>query len=112
MDPTKKELYTAKRASGVNCDDPNIADAWQRLRSDDDPMNWMLMYLATNTSIAVKSSGSGGIEEFISNMNDDEILFGAFRAQVSGGMKFFHVFFTGSNVSGIKKGKASMFECE
>jgi hypothetical protein len=34
MDPTKKELYSAKRSSGVDTSDPEIAAAWERVKDD------------------------------------------------------------------------------
>jgi hypothetical protein len=34
MDPTKKELYGAKRSSGVDMSDPEIAAAWERVKDD------------------------------------------------------------------------------
>ena len=34
MDPTKKELYTAKRSSGVDLTDPAISEEWEKVKSD------------------------------------------------------------------------------
>mgnify|MGYP003385774428 FL=1 len=34
MDPTKKELYGAKRSSGVDTSDPEIAEAWEKVKDD------------------------------------------------------------------------------
>jgi hypothetical protein len=68
------------------------------------------MFLSAPTTVSVKSTGSGGIHELIANVSDDEILFAAVRVDVAGSIKFFHVYFVGANVSGMKKGKASMYE--
>jgi hypothetical protein len=110
MDPTKKELYTAKRSSNVDVSDPLISEGWEKVRSDIEDTNWIILYLSNPTTVSVKSVGSGGAEEFISNLNDDEILFGGLRAQVNDTVKFYHIYFVGSNVNALKKGKASMFE--
>ena len=109
MDPTKKELYVAKRPSGVNTEDPAIQEGWDRVRNDEDnSATWLLLSL-NNTVVSVKSVGAG-IDEFISQLNDDEILFGGIRASINDQTKFFHVYFVGSNVEGMKKGKASLYE--
>ena len=70
----------------------------------------MILFMASATTVAVKSSGSGGIHEFIDNLNDDEILFGALRVSIGSQVKFYHVFFVGSNVGGMKRGKATLYE--
>lgn len=110
MDYNKKELYTAKRSSNVNVDNPNIASTWEQLRSDASTTNWLLMHLIQPTVVAVKASGSGGVSEFIRNLTNDDIYFGAIRCSVGSGVKFIHVYFVGSDVGGMKKGKASMYE--
>lgn len=110
MDPSKKELYTAKRASNVNVDDPRIAETWNLVRSDSSPENWMVLGFSAPTSVCVNSFGSGGVEELIAHLNDDEILFCALRCSISGATKFFHLFFVGENVSGMKRGKSTMYE--
>lgn len=98
MDYNKKELYTAKRSSNVQVDDPAIASTWEQVRSDAVATNWMLLYLSQPTVVAVKASGSGGIEELIQNLSDDDIFFGAIRCKIGGGIKFIHIYFVGSNV--------------
>jgi hypothetical protein len=104
-------INVAKRASGINCDDPAIQESWNSLRSDDDPHNWLWLHLVAATAVGVKSTGSGGAQELIATASDDEILFGALRVNISeGASKFFHVYFVGANVNGMKKGKASMYE--
>jgi len=111
MNHEKKELYTAKRASGVDVSDPAIQEAWIRLRADADTHNYLLLGFSEGVKISVKSTGSGGLDELRSNLSDDEILFGAIRVHLSSGLsKFFHLFFVGSNVSAMKKGKSGMFK--
>lgn len=109
MDPTKKELYTATRPSGVNVGDPLIFDGWSKIRSND-ACNWILLQLVGPTTVGVKATGAGGVDELISTVSDDDILFGAFRVHVAGQVKFYHFLFLGATASGMKKGKASMYE--
>jgi hypothetical protein len=107
MDPTKKELYTAKRSSGVDCSDPRIIEMWERVKDDHDPIQWLLIgYLNSSTVVLIQSGER--FDEMLSYMNDDECLFGALRGKVSGADKFFSLSFVGENVNGMKKGKASM----
>ena len=107
MDPTKKELYTAKRSSGVDTSDPKILEMWERLKDDHDPIQWLLIGYTSPSSVALIQSGER-FDEMLSHMNDDECFFGALRGKVSGADKFFSLSFVGENVNGMKKGKASM----
>lgn len=108
MDPTKRELYTAKRASGVDMSDPEIVSLWLELRNLNPSCNWFLLHLSGPTKVGVKSQGSGGIEELVAALSDDDVVFGAFRAQIGDHKKSFHLYFVGDNVGGMKRGKASM----
>lgn len=110
MDYNKKELYTAKRSSNINVDDESISITWDQLRSDSSSVNWLLLHLVQPIVVAVKSFGSGGITEFIHHLTNDDILFGALRCKVGGSIKFIHIYFVGSDVGALKKGKASMYE--
>ena len=108
MDPTKKELYEAKRDSGIRIDDPIIIEAWQRVRSEEDPTNFLLLRYVSQRDITLLSAGHGGFDELLSKLQDDEVIFGAFRARLNGMTKYFTIMFTGNNVGGMKKGKASL----
>lgn len=90
MDPTKKELYGAKRSSGINCSDPLIQTSWGMVRADDDPTTWLLLGYADPSTIQVVSSGDS-IDELLAQLNDDSIFFGVFRAVIAESVKFFSV---------------------
>mmetsp|Transcript_16604 Transcript_16604/g.27710 ORF Transcript_16604/g.27710 Transcript_16604/m.27710 type:complete len:154 (-) Transcript_16604:4465-4926(-) len=119
MDPTKKELYGAKRSSGVDVSDPEIAATWEKVREDGDALNWLLLSYADSKTMRVCGTGEGGLDEMLSLLNDDEAFFGCVRAQIEGAVKFYSVAFVGENLNGMKRGKASMhksgvlnsFEC-
>ena len=110
MNFEKKELYTAKRASGINVDDPVIQLTWEKLRSNNESTNWMLLYLSAPTVVSVKSFGSGGVEELISQLTENDIFFGSIRVTVNSQTRFYHIYYVGGDVNGMKAGKASMFE--
>jgi hypothetical protein len=108
MDPTKKELYTAKRSSGVDCSDPAILLTWNHVKDDLNPTNWLLIGYSDGSTVSLRASGSQGLEELLLNLNNDEAFFGALRAQVRGSTKFYSLSFVGDNLNGMRKGKASM----
>ena len=109
MDPTKKELYTAKRPSGLNTSNVDLQPAIDKLRSDEDPTNWLLLKVA-GTSVVVHGFGADGLVGFSAALNDDDAYYGVIRCTVDGLVKFYHVYFVGQNMSGMKKGKASMYK--
>lgn len=106
MNFDKKELYTAKRSSGVNVD-PDIALQWNVVRSDSENDNFILLTYSGN-DIVLCAHGDGGLQGLLSHLNDDHIFFGGLRAEVDGLIKFFSFSFIGSAVNGMKKGKASL----
>lgn len=109
MDPTKKELYTAKRSAGLTIDgDETLASAIQRLKADADPTNWLLMKIVNNANLTLASCGTGGASELVAALSDDDVYYGAIRCRVMDKVKFFHVYFVGAGVSALKKGKASL----
>lgn len=128
MDPTKKELYDAKRSSGVDTSDPCISSTWAAVRADEEDTNWLLLTYQeedkeprkkNSAKMKVFSSGSGGLDELLSHLDDEKVFFGCVRAVVDGGTKFYSLSFIGDQLGGMKRGKASMhrpgvlntFEC-
>jgi hypothetical protein len=107
MDPTKKELYTAKRSSGVDCSDPRILEEWERIKDEHNPTQWLLIGYSNSSTVNLIQNGEK-FEEMLSFMTDDECLFGVFRVRLSGADKFCSLSFVGENLNGMKKGKASM----
>lgn len=110
MNPEKKDLYTAKRPSGVDTSSPAVKDAIDQLRSDESSVNWILLRVNTANAVEVFAAGVDGAQGLQAALNDSDIFFGALRCSVAGKVKFFHIFFVGSEVSGMKKGKASMYK--
>jgi hypothetical protein len=111
MDPTKKELYTAKRSSGVDCSsDTSIASAWERVKADSSPDNWLLLTVKS-AKATLLASGNDGVAGLGAMLTDSDVYFGVVRATIRGSMvKFFSVFVVGTDVGGMAKGKASLFK--
>lgn len=107
MDPTKKELYTTKRSSGIDCNDNNIIETWELIKNDNNSLKWLLIGYSNPSKVILLQSGEN-FEELLTFLNDDECFFGVFRCQIEGNDKFFTFSFVGENVNGMKKGKASM----
>lgn len=110
MDPTKKELYTAKRPSGLDISSATVRSAIAALKADHDPCNWVLLKISTPAVVDVHASGESGVDGLLESLVDDDILYGCIRCTVTGRVKFFHLFFVGADVGGMKKGKASLYK--
>jgi len=91
----------------------DIAEAYQRVRSDDDPdANWALLTYEENT--IVLAAVGADFDEFLSKFNDDERLFGYLRMTTgeepnfkSKRAKFVLITWIGANVSALKRAKVS-----
>lgn len=110
MDPTKKELYTAKRNTGLDVSDTDVIDAWNGVRDTD--FNWLIVVveLSGNARMTLHRTGSGGFDEMKNVLNDDNIYYCIFKLKVFGISKFIHMYFIGDNVNGIKRGKGSLYK--
>ncbi len=110
-DPTKKELYAAlnKRSSGVDVSDPLIEELWATIKSEDNPNSWLLLNVASNNIAQIFASGNG-LSALVAALTDDDMLFGVIRCTVKGSIKFYQIYFVGANVSGIKRGKSSLYK--
>lgn len=110
MDPTRKELYTTKKTSGLNVNaDPKLEEAVKSLKNDSESTNWLLMKVS-GTELLLHSTGSEGINELLSSLSDEDVFYGAFKALVDSKVKFFHMYIVGQSVGGMKKGKASLYK--
>lgn len=106
MDPTKKALYTEKRPSGLDVSsDPVLAPELEVFRNE---RNWILMKIVNNKQLCFHASGESLFSNFIAALTEDDIYFGAIRANVNDRVKTFHVCYVGPNTGAMKKGKASL----
>lgn len=107
MDPTKKELYTAKRSSGLDTDNEEVKEAIREFRQGD-RSNWLLLKLTTANGIELHGVGSGGLEEMVASLSPTEVYYGAIKAKVSELVRFYHINIIGAEIGGMKRGKAAM----
>lgn len=116
MDPAKKDLYTSKRSSGVNTNaDPKVQETINLLlRNTTIPgnVNWMLTKVVNSNELALASYGSNGLQEMIDNLTNDEIYYGFIKCinKETEQIKFYSTYFIGEDVSGMKKGKSSLYK--
>lgn len=106
MDPTKKALYTDKRASGLATDDPDLSAAADDFKAG--TQNWIANKIVNNKSLQLHGIGSGGFREMIGALTDDDVYFCGIQATVNGKNKVYHFGYVGPNTNGMKKGKATM----
>lgn len=107
MDPTKKELYTTKRSSGIDCSDINIIETWELIKNDNNNIKWLLIGYLNQSKVTLINNGED-FNDLLVLLNDDECYFGVLRCKIDKNDKFFTFSFVGENVNGMKKGKASM----
>jgi hypothetical protein len=106
MDPTKKELYTAKRSSDVNVSSPAIRAAWAAIRSDADPTDWaLLQYTGQPGVIDVVATGSGGVDEMLTHLSDDKVSFVGGRRSRGGATRFYFFYFVGRDIGSMARGE-------
>ena len=106
MDHQKKELYAAKRDSGANVDEQSL-NVYRLIRDGENNNTWILLSYVNNSMGQFREAGVG-LDAMINSLTDDEVFFGVVKLNVSAQMKYFHIFFMGSNVGGMKRGKASL----
>lgn len=100
MNYEKKELYTAKRDSGVDISDPAITEAFAQLKADSAETKFILLSLIGNSPKTQLIGSGADIEGLSSMLTDDNGYYGVVRASVDSKVKFFHLFFMGSDVGG------------
>ena len=96
-----------KRSSGVNVL-PIVAETWSMVRDNaNSDVDWLLCGYVPNskTDITVLSSGKGGPAAAAAALPDNEPVFGGCKMSTGRFMGFYYV---ASNVSAMKKGRASM----
>lgn len=96
-----------KKSSGVKVL-PIVAETWNKVRDDkDSSTDWLICGYVENskTDITILSSGSGGPAAAAAALPEGEPVFGGCRMSNGRFMGFYHC---PEDVSGMKKGRASM----
>ncbi|KAG5190870.1 hypothetical protein JKP88DRAFT_352499 [Tribonema minus] len=104
-----KALHTTQRSSGLDVSSPELAAAWQKVRSKSDS-HWCLFGYGPggNTQIVVTAAGSDGFEGLRSSLTDSMAAWAGLRVSVLGSTKFVRLAFIGTEIAGMKRAKASL----
>lgn len=55
-------------------------DLWNRVLDNDDPLTFVVMeYDSSGKSLSLKKSGTGGLKDFVAELEDDKVCWGGFR---------------------------------
>eukprot|EP01121_Diplochlamys_sp_Union-15-3_P002245 TRINITY_DN1195_c0_g1_i1.p1 TRINITY_DN1195_c0_g1~~TRINITY_DN1195_c0_g1_i1.p1 ORF type:complete len:144 (-),score=41.62 TRINITY_DN1195_c0_g1_i1:71-502(-) len=89
----------------------DIPEAYQNVRSDKNPTNWMFLHYSDNNKLALGATGNGGISELVGHFKPDERAYGYIRVisgdDMSARAKFVFVAWVGEKVSPLKKARVS-----
>lgn len=94
---------------------PEIAAAYDAVRSDKDPTNWLLVSHASATSneLRLAKTGSGGLAELASELDDAQVQYGYVRVEYANDsestrVKFALVVWIGENTRVMRKARVSV----
>jgi len=100
--------------SSGECDisSPDIITAYEEIRDDaNSETNWMMLgYANSKKTLQLYGKGKGGVDEYKSNLKDDEVTYGYLRMVYGDSQrsKFVFVCFVPDTLSGLAKAKANM----
>ncbi|KAG5954752.1 hypothetical protein E4U58_007488 [Claviceps cyperi] len=96
-------------------DSPDISTAYADVRSDNNATNWMLISYAgpTGNKLALSNTGTGGISELASALDDAEVQYGYVRVDYANDkestrVKFVLVVWIGENTKVMRKARVSV----
>ena len=96
----------------LDLSDSEIDTTWNKVADMDQSTNWMVLHYLDKKTLAVKSSGTGGLSELSAVFSDDEVMFGFLRvaaedrkAVTSSRAKTAMITWIGPNVGIMKKAK-------
>jgi len=92
--------------------DPAIQAAYEDVRSDSNPTNWVVLAYADRDRLSVQGTGSNGIAEFVGQLKDDTVQYAFVRVttgdQESRRAKFVFISWIGPDVGIMRKAKVSV----
>eukprot|EP00732_Lithocolla_globosa_P004008 Lithocolla_globosa_v1_NODE_3467_length_1661_cov_163.313200.p1 type:complete len:340 gc:universal NODE_3467_length_1661_cov_163.313200:582-1601(+) len=97
-------------------DEAEAKQAVAKLRSDEEPENWVVWGHVNNDPNLVQlvGSGAGGLEELTEKLNDNGVFYGLYRTteqfDLSVNVKFVYIYFVGSGVPALKRGKIAVVQ--
>lgn len=99
--------------SGLNA--PEISAAYDAVRSDKDPTNWLLVSYASATcsDLSLAKTGTGGLSELRESLDDSQVQYGYVRVEYANDsestrVKFVLVIWIGENTRVMRKARVSI----
>lgn len=96
-------------------DSPDILAACDKVRSDKDPTNWLLISYAAPTGdlLSLTATGTGGLLELASQLDDSQAQYAYIRVEYandkeSSRVKFALIIWIGENTKAMRKAKVSI----
>lgn len=96
-------------------DAPDIAAAYDAVRSDKEPTNWLLISYAgaTGNKLSLTSTGEGGIDEMRESLDDAQVQYGYVRVEYANDaesrrVKFALIVWIGENTKVMRKARVSV----
>lgn len=96
-------------------DAPEIAAAYDAVRSDKDETNWLLISYAaaTGNKLALSQTGSGGVSEMAAALDDGQVQYGYVRVEYANDsestrVKFAFIAWIGENTKVMRKARVSV----
>ncbi|EFY84593.1 hypothetical protein J3458_009539 [Metarhizium acridum] len=96
-------------------DHPDIAAAYDAVRSDKDEVNWMLISYAaaTGNKLSLSRTGTGGIAELAASLDDAQVQYGYARVEYANDaestrVKFVLIVWIGENTKVMRKARVSV----
>eukprot|EP00010_Vexillifera_abyssalis_P007591 CAMPEP_0201550004 /NCGR_PEP_ID=MMETSP0173_2-20130828/6429_1 /ASSEMBLY_ACC=CAM_ASM_000268 /TAXON_ID=218659 /ORGANISM="Vexillifera sp., Strain DIVA3 564/2" /LENGTH=169 /DNA_ID=CAMNT_0047959873 /DNA_START=103 /DNA_END=612 /DNA_ORIENTATION=+ len=105
-------------SADINASDSNITATWDKITSENDDTNWMLLSpkSGSKSDLEVVGSGSGGLNEMKETLDEGRIMFGLLKVvgvdeketTTSRRAKYVFITFIGSKVSVLVKARVSI----
>jgi hypothetical protein len=96
-------------------DAAEISNAYDAVRSDKEPTNWLLISYAaaTGNQLTLTQTGEGGIEEMAKSLDDAQVQYGYVRVEYANDaeskrVKFVLVVWIGENTKVMRKARVSV----
>ncbi|KAI2608080.1 actin depolymerizing protein [Hypoxylon fragiforme] len=96
-------------------DAPEVLSAYDAIRSDKDPMNWLILSYAgaVGDKLKLSGTGSGGLEELANNLDASQAQYGYVRVEYANDteskrVKFVFVVWIGENTKVMRKARVSI----
>ena len=80
FDFTKEDIDFIQHDEEIDANE-NVTfdDLWEEFKKQNSKYNWILMQLAKDESLSVFGYGNGGIDELVTKLNDNEVVYGIFK---------------------------------